>query len=248
MFLIRLLDPGLAPEQERLAWLAGSVLLYVLGTNVAWTLRWVPWTASASLLAGLVRFAFYVGMPYVALLRGVISLTSLGLVEALQRSSLYQGAFVAAGAVILMGLIGWHYRREVISLDGGTGPLLQATRQVLGQPWGWVLVLVTVIYQQIHWAFYRALPFLILDDRYTGAFLGLALVLLEAYASPRVRSDLADPARAEFLLLSAGFAVMTTVLFVLTGASWLGAGIHLAIAIGGILLIRGRSRLQPRES
>ncbi|MFQ5859488.1 MAG: hypothetical protein ACE5LU_28145, partial [Anaerolineae bacterium] len=211
-------------------------------------LRRVAWTSTASIVDGLLHFAFYIGVPYVALLRGVITPQSLGLVVASQSESLNQGALVAVGAVALMGLIGWHYRREVISLGEDAHPPLDATRQLLGRPWGWVLVLVSVICQQSHWAFYRALPFLILDDRYMGGFLGLALVMLEAYANPRVRDDLKDRAGAEFLLLSAGFAVVTTILFILTGTSWLGGGTHLAVAIGWILLVQAQQRRQPRES
>jgi hypothetical protein len=250
MPLSQLLPFVSTPEQERLVWLAGSVLLYVLGTNAAWAFRRVVtrWPAARLILAGLVRFVFFVGVPYTALLGGVITLKSLGLAQAPQRESLNQGVPLALGAVFLMGLIGWYYRREVTSLGEETAPSLQATRQMLGRPWGWVLLLIGVAYQQIHWAFYRALPFLILDDLYAGAFLGLALVLLEAYADPRVRHDLADPAGAEWLVLSAGFAVVTTVLFVLTGTSWLGAGIHFTTAIGWVLLIRARQSLRPRES
>ena len=249
MPLSRLLNLAFTPEQERLVWLAASVLMYVLGTNAAWVFRRVTrWPAVRLVLAGVTRFAFYVGIPYAALVGGVITLKALGIAEAPPPESLNQGAPLAVGAVVLMGLIGWHYRREVTSLGGEAAPSLQALQQVMGRPWGWVTLLIGVGYQEVHWAFYRALPFLILDDLYTGAFLGLALVLLEAYANPRVRRGLVDPAEAEVILLSAGFATLTTVLFVLTGTSWLGAGTHFAVVIGWILLVRARRSFQPRES
>lgn len=252
MSLSRLFDFGLTLAQERLVWLAGSVLLYVTTRNVIWALRRllqrVSWADSASLLASLIRFAFYVGIPYLALLGGIVTLPTMGLVGP-QHGSLIQRGLATVGAFILIGGIGWHYWRQVGSLDQEAGPLPQAIGQLFGQPWGWVLLLATVFYQQIHWAFYRALPFLILDDRYIGSFIGLALALLEAYADPRVRDDLTDPAQAEFLLLSAGLAVITTVLFVLAGTSWLGAGIHLLAAIGWLLfIVHGRQQLQPHRS
>ncbi|MFQ5342382.1 MAG: hypothetical protein ACE5F6_12625 [Anaerolineae bacterium] len=248
MPLSRLLNLAFTPEQERLVWLAGSVLMYAVGTNAAWVFRRVTrWPAVRFVLVAVVRFVFYVGVPYAALLGGVITLKSLGLVEAPQRESLNQGGLVAIGAVALLGLIGWHYQRQVNALDSEAPPPLQAARSVLGRPWGWAFLLIEAGYQQIHWAFYRALPFLVLGDLYTGAFLGLALVFLEAYANPRVRRGLADPARAEVILLSAGFATLTTVLFVLTGTSWMGAGTHFAAVVGSILLLHVRRSFQPRE-
>lgn len=233
MPLNQLLDLALTPDQERLAWLAGSVLLYVSTTNIAWLVRPKSRPAVLDLLISVVRFAFYVGIPYVALLGGVVTPGSLGLIAAPEREAPYRGALAAAGTVVLMALIWWYYRRQTISWDAANLP----PRWVLGRSWGWVLLLVIVLYQQIHWAFYRALPFLILEDRYIGGFLGLGVALLEAYANPRVRHDLDNPAQAEFLLGSAGFAVITTVLFVSTGTSWLGAGAHLVAATGWLLLL-----------
>ncbi|MBS1252670.1 MAG: hypothetical protein MAG451_01711 [Anaerolineales bacterium] len=246
MLLSRLIGLSLAPDQERLLWLAGSALLCVGVTNAAWAsrdvVRRVSWALTASIAAGVARFAFYVGIPYAALLAGIVTLTSLGLGPAPSRGVLNQGALVAGGAVILMGAVGWRYRREVIALGDAPGPLLGPVRQVAGRPWSWVWLLITVIHQQVHWAFYRALPLLILDDRYAGGFVGLGLVLLEAYADPRVRRDLADPGEAEFLLLSASLAVVTTVLFVLTGTSWLGAGVHFAAVAGWLSFVQVRMR------
>ncbi len=246
MLLSQFIGLSLAPDQERLLWLAGSVLLYVAVTNAAWAsrdvVRRVSWALTASIAAGVARFVFYVGIPYAALLTGLVTLTSLGLRPAPSRGVLNQGAVVAGGAVILISAVGWHYRRKVMALGDAPESLLSPGRRLAGRPWGWVWLLITVIYQQVHWAFYRALPLLILDDRYAGGFVGLGLVLLEAYADPRVRRDLIDPGEAEFLLLSASLAVVTTVLFVLTGTSWLGAGVHLAAVAGWLSFVHVRMR------
>ncbi len=241
MLLSRL--ASLSLDHERLVWLAGSLMLYIAVTNALWALsdvsKRIRWTAGATVVAGVLRFVFYAGVPYVALLGGLVTLESLGAVPAPSPESLNLGALVAAGGVVLAGLMAWHYGREVSVLYDGDTVFLASVRQTLSRPWGWVLVLLTVVYQQIHWAFYRALPALVLDDLYVGGFTGLALVLLEAYANPHIRRDLTSPARAEFLLLSAGFAVWSTLLFVLTETSWLGAAVHL-VAILGWMLLRGR--------
>ncbi|MFQ5592911.1 MAG: hypothetical protein ACE5HA_02050 [Anaerolineae bacterium] len=248
MPLSRLLNLPFTPEQERLMWLAGSVLMYAVGTNAAWVFRRVKrWPAVRLVLVAVVRFVFYVGVPYTALLGGVVTFKSLGLVEAQQRRSLNQGVLIALGTVALLGLIGWHYKRQVSILGSETPQPLQAARSVLGRPWGWAFPLIDVGYQQIHWAFFRAVPLLVVDDLYTGAFLGLTLVFLEAYANPRVRRGLSNPTEAEVILLSAGFATLTTVLFILTGTSWLGASTHFAVILGLILLFRVRQSSQPRE-
>ncbi|RME47562.1 MAG: hypothetical protein D6791_05585 [Chloroflexi bacterium] len=252
MPLTRLLSLALTPEQERLIWLAGSIALYVVATNLVWALQpalgRVRWSSAASIPVGIIRFVFYVGIPYAALLGGVVNLKSLGLVEVPSHASLNQGVLLSISAVFLMGLIGWYYRRAVMALGKGVVPPLLSVQQLLGQPWGWVLVLIRVIYQQVHWAFYRALPFLILGDLYIGSFLGLALALLEAYASPQIRLEATEPGGIEWLVLSAGFAVMSAVLFVVTETSWLGAGAHLTAAVAWILLSQLRKSLRPRQS
>lgn len=252
MLLSSVVAVKLTLEHTRLLWLATSVVLYVVARNVVWVLRpviqRVNWSPSATLVPGVLRFGFYVGMPYLALLRGVVTLPSLGVVEVEHPESLGAGVLVMIGAVVLMGLIGRQYHQANIATGDNAGLPLQAVRQVLSRPWGWVLLLTTVAYQQAHWAFYRALPALILDDRYVGSFAGLALVMLEAYADPQVREDLTDPVRAEFLLLSAGVAVVATLLFTLTGTSLLGAAMHLlflALVMGWVLLAKSRQTLQP---
>lgn len=248
MWLSRFLGLALTADQERLVWLAGSVLLYVSATNLAWAIRRVvrrvSWAPTASVLTGIARFAYYVGMPYVALLGGVVTLSALGLVPAPSRRSFSQGALLAVGAVILVGIIGWYYRRRVFTLQEAEGSRFLTTKQIVGRSRDWFAVLVILVFQQAHWAFYRALSSLTLDDRYAGSFIGLGLVLLEAYADPRVRRDLTKPDRMGFLLLSATFAVVTTVLFVLTGTSWLGAGAHLAAVVGWISFVQVRNHFR----
>ncbi len=242
----------LLPATKRLLWLAGSVLIYVLATNFSWLLRQllhrVHWSGCAIYLFGFTRFVYYVGIPYAALLRGGVTLAALGVTPVPTRDRLGQGGLVTAGMLLLIGLVVWHYRRAVSRLALETEVSTSEVVEQLNQPWGWFLVLLRVIYQEVHWAFYRALPVLILDDPYLGSFLGLALVLCEAYANPRIRELLRVAVGAELLLLSACFAVVSTLLFVLTGTSWLGAGIHLLATIGWMLLVRWQKWPAPRQS
>jgi hypothetical protein len=241
MLIGPLIGLPLALPEERLLWLAGSILLYLVSTNLAWAVRpftrRVRWSPTSGVVVGVARFAYHVGMPYAALLSGVVTLESLGLITLADPEVANAAVIVTAATLVLVGLIGWQYRRQVAALvtatvvrpaEGGEG----GTRKL-----GWGGVLFSVVTQETHWAFYRALAVLIVNDPYVGSFGGLGLILLEAYTAPQTRGRLRYPVQAEFLVLNAIFAVLSTVLFVLTGTSWLAAGAHLTAAFGWLWFV-----------
>ncbi len=240
MSLSDLLSLPLTPDQERLAWLGISLLLYLLGSLVAWGLSTVRfWPLLRSTLVGPLRFAYFVGLPYAALLSGVITLKSLGLVGVAQAEHLELGVAVGLGGGTLVVFWWWHLRRAVRHLGAATGSISRSIPPA--RRWDWAFGLIHAGYQQAHWAFYRALLILLLGDPYAGAFVGLALVCAEMLADPATRYGLATPPYAERFALTSSLAVISTVLFVLTGTSWLGAGVHLLTLVGvfGVAWLRG---------
>ena len=222
-----MIDVPLSLEQYRLVWLVGSILLYVLSVNIAWTVQAVKWSGIVTFLSELIRFGYYVGIPYFALLDGVVTLKSMGYHPMSQAENLDRGFFIAGIYCVLILVLGW-YARRVLSNSKSPRGISK------GRPFlivDWMFTLINMLFRHVHWAYYLALPVLILNDRYLGGFLGLALILGEAYANPSTRHRLGDPAETEFLLLNAGLAVLSSVLYVITGVSWLGLTSHFALVV-----------------
>ncbi|HHH41939.1 MAG TPA: hypothetical protein ENK56_08045 [Chloroflexi bacterium] len=84
-------------------------------------------------------------------------------------------------------------------------------------------------YDELHWAFYRALPLLLFASRYTGTFAGAGLVLLEALLDPHVRWQLRDPDHNPYLVLRGLTWVVSLLLFLATGNLWLSGLVHLLL-------------------
>ena len=219
-----------ALDQERLLWLGASLLLYALGSVVAWTLSPSPrWPALRTFVGGPLRFLYFVGFPYAALLRGTVTLSALGLIGVAEAQHVRLGVAVTVAGVLAVGLWWAYLQRALHQVDGSyqAQELLVPT----SSRWDWVFPLIEGGYREAHWAFYRALLVLLLRDPYAGAFLALALSLAETLADPATRYGLRTVAGAADFARTAGLAVLSTLLFVVTGTSWLGVAAHL-ITVG----------------
>lgn len=228
-----------ALDQERLLWLGASLLLYALGSVVAWTLS--PshrWPVFRTLVGGPLRFLYFVGIPYAALLRGTVTRPALGVIRVAEATHLPSGVAMAVGGVLVLGLWWAYLQRALRQVDASSQ--VQDLSVPVSSRWDWVFPLIEGGYREAHWAFYRALLVLLLRDLHTGAFLALALSLAEMLADPATRYGLRTTARAAEFARTASLAVLSTLLFAVTGTSWLGIAAHL-ITVGGI---RGFSRWQ----
>ncbi len=216
----------------------GSAVLYAMACNLAVSYRILfPVRISneiqriAVMPAGrvvyhLLLLAYYLGIPFLALLFGWLDLRALGL-------TLLDWADGVRWAIVL-ALACWSLLMFVWV------PYLRATPGVRGVGRGelqhWARRIVQVVYMQAHWAYYRATAILILlsiadDDRalYWGACTGLVLVAAEAWSDPRVRRGVARVGRGEQALWNAGQVVINTVGFVLTRNAWILILLHLAL-------------------
>ncbi len=223
-------------------WLAGSVTLAVLSTNVAWYLirgrltdRKGAWAAALGPSTWLLTALFFLLPPFAALRAGALSPYFMGLTELDWLAHLGQGGSL----IVLCGglaLFGWLiYRRRLREdLSGFPG----STRLVRG----WLAPVEAGLHQW-HWAFYRAaaitllaqgaageapgfLRALLASPLYWGSWLGLAVAGLEAALDPAVRAGLRSPGRRERIVLVATLMLVTTALFVLTHNFWLCLGCH----------------------
>lgn len=92
------------------------------------------------------------------------------------------------------------------------------------QPW-W-LVLLNVVYLEVHWAFYRSALAVLQEDLYTGVLSGLALVYLEWALSPSWRRGWRQLSRAAFQWLRVALALVSALIFLLTRNLWMSLVIH----------------------
>ena len=93
------------------------------------------------------------------------------------------------------------------------------------------VVLIEALYAEVHWAFYRAAPLVLLENVYTAALIGMVLVGVE-WSVELIRNGLsrAPEDRQRWLRRVLLLAVSAT-LFVLTRNLWLLIGLHLVLEL-----------------
>lgn len=178
------------------------------------------------------RFVYYVGLPYLVLITGVLSSRLLGLKgleyfllidvqAALESGRLaaelqYAGLlmvlewFVDSSSTIGAGLV------ALTVLAGITLGLARAGVAVAGNPG---MTAVGVIYYGLHWSFYRAIFWLIAGDLYLGVVWGAALAMMEAMLVARLRPDW--PGQQSSFLLNSVILVLTATVFYYSPNLWL---------------------------
>jgi len=244
--------PTISYKLKLSLWIALSIALYGLGANLAWHYRrpragrlgrWVQrvkgWTYTPWLLQAL-RFSFYLGIPYLALVRGVALPSLMGLTNLDWLGGIWWGTSLGLGGFLLLGFI-WRYHLR--SLTGW--PLRMKPR--LDPPLDWPELLRKAIYQEVHWAFYRSGPILLLDDYYFGVFLGFALVNLEWWADPAWRSLLAQAGKAEGILMELSIAFVMALIYLFVRNLWLVVPIHFGLSWGLLRLLQTQAALPDQE-
>lgn len=242
-------------------WLAGSLLLAIFWTNLAWSFSpWVEeerspgefgslaerivvevatWRLAPPLFQGL-RLLYYVGLPFVALFWGRDAVVGrlLGLQPFILPESGQRSAAVSANWFDWLQDFGWALALGVGSL--GLFLLAKWARRralISGQDdgsGGQTSSWETIreaAYHEIHWAFYRNAP-IVTFGYYWGVWAGLLLVALEALANPVWRRGLSIPERAPKQLLRATLAVVSGVFFLHTQNLWLSIVLHSAVSWG----------------
>jgi hypothetical protein len=197
----------------------------------------VPW------LEELLRFVYFLGIPFMAIISGWLGADLLGIrgtewmagqsVQGFLWEDWVRGLALVT-ATILGVAVAWLVSRLIARKSG----LTAATQGVPDPLWRQLL---DVFYLQLHWAFYRSGPILWLDDLYWGAMIGLGLVLLEMSLNPAFWWTLKSPETAGPPLFRLAMAWVSTLLFITTHNLWLTAGAHLVLTI----LIWGTTAQKP---
>jgi hypothetical protein len=249
---------GLGYEGQLAIWLVASFLLYVLASQIAWQSQWMfaseqypdqhdTWGRFIAQLRDhpllpfaeqALRFLYYLGIPFTAAINGLLRADLMGIsgtdwvdgqsAQGFLWEDWAQGIGLAAMAILAMSGV-WFAGR----LLSGRSGLTPATERSPAPTWQRLLDL---IYDQIHWAFYRSGPILWLVDPYWGTFAGLGLVLLEAMLNPALRWALKDSHTAGPILIRLGMAWISALLFLVTRNIWLTIAAHLAL----LALLSGR--------
>lgn len=243
-----LLDAILDYRLELALWVLASILVYGVTVNLWYRLRQAPASRLGRLsslersphslwLLQALRFVYYLCIPYLALTRGVTSPTLMGMWAAdwfheRWLAELALGLALGLGALLLLV---WGWRRYLVAvseIEGLAAPephLLE--RRVLAAPWGWGLILLEVLYLEIHWAFYRSATIRAAGDYY-GVFLGFLLVLAEWCLNPGFRKGLgvARPGGETLTAVTVAFSI--SVIYYFTANLWLCIAVHVAIQFG----------------
>jgi hypothetical protein len=262
------------------------LVAYVLASIVLWIAaaqlyRQRPGVSRIPLLregwaASILRFVYYVGIPYAALILGVVPGRYLGLVglDRLQDrpASLLAGSRPASNAweflsqvredvalvvldwlpgvgrlaglgVLMLVLLSvtWltygHMKRRLIS--GRESHQVQHTPA--SRPFrsaSWVLREsaahpssgMRVLYQAIHWSFYRSAVWALTDDLYLSVLGGIALVLVEWVLEPGWTDRAPYKQPKEDRLIDGSLLVATSVIFFFVPNLWLLVPLHWLLA------------------
>lgn len=256
---------------QLVAYVFASIILRMVAAQLCRRRTDMAWVRflSEGWAASVLRFVYYIGLPYIALILGVVPGRYLGLVGLGQAqeipSELDSGFFaqirdylslvilnwlpnvgtvVALGAVTVLFLgitwLGYAYFRGNVTSGSGVSPSSLRDGNSLG--------LIHVIYQAVHWSFYRSVVWLLTDDLYLGVFGGIILVvgewMLDAGWVHRVRR--ADT--GEVLLIDASVLVATSLIFFFVPILWLLIPVHWLLAVVSRHVVLGQGRMGDSPS
>lgn len=229
---------------DRWLWLGGSVLVALLSTWTTWLLRRQTWAqrlraSPFSLpLLQLLRFLYYVGGPFAAIIWGYdavverqFGLAPLPLllgsaITPEERLQLWTDGVRGLGWAVLLGAISWTIL-AVIWWTVGHRSNGQTVRLSLSIP----TALREAFFQETHWMFYRNGPSVVLGN-YWGAWMGLGIVALEAVLNPWWWESLRQPEKRPLTLVRAGMAVLSAVFYLQTVSLWLSILLHWGVTGG----------------
>jgi hypothetical protein len=259
-------------------WIALSILTYAISVNFAWRWRrprpgrlatriekvksWPP----GGWLFQLLRFAYYVGLPFCLLLNGDAVERSLrqfmgfgvpfgflmrgvllpraiglgGLTTFEWFAGVGMGIVLGLGAFLLMASGWWYFTRslrellweQVTSSDPETSVGEPAVVVSSPPTQAWWSILWEAIYAEMHWAFYRAGPIVLLDNYYAGVFVGFLILNLEWWTNPAWRHGWGLVGQRPDVVLRWSLAFVMAIIFFFTRNLWLAILLHWAIEMG----------------
>jgi hypothetical protein len=208
-------------KMQLLVWTILSLLLRTVAVNILYRAQGgrILLSFDESLSGVLARetalFIAMIGIPFVALVTGASGLDLMAL-----------GADLSDPANIIgFTLIDW------VRGVGEAGAVVIGLLVVLwlggrsvspGSAWGiGPIAFRDAIYNEVHWTFYRAAPFLLIGDPFWGVIVGDALVLLEWITHPASRGILATIEGRQYMTLQLACLLCSGFLYLATRNLWL---------------------------
>lgn len=218
-------DTQLLPVIWTLASMVVAVLVTLLFSPAR--VQQLRLTLGGRIIEQAARLLYFIGVPYAALLTRAIAPIDMGLAgsggpilgwtaaEWLHDLSLV----LTMGLVVLIpiGIVGWQMARA--------GHPMGVDERPPGT------IVVDAIYAEVHWAFYRAAPLIILGEVYGATLIGLALVGVELLVV-LVRNGLSrQPEDRQSWLGQLLFLAMSAATFILTRNVWLAMVLHSTVEV-----------------
>lgn len=225
---------------------AGGLILFSLLLSVGWV--WLknkrvndhPWQVEEQWLGRTAQFFYFVGVPYLGIVLGIVPARLLGL-KGLEYFVLvdlagvpFQRAVAEIQYAFVLMLLEWLVDSRATIIAGLMalvllgGIQLGLTRWAIGVETGSHLSILRIIYDGLHWAFYRAIFWLITDDLYLGVMLGASLVILEWILVAWLQKS--KQTRPQ-LLMNIIILILTAAVFFYSPNLWLLWPVHLAMVI-----------------
>lgn len=210
-------------------WVLASMVLAVLVTLTFSPTRAAHFrlTPGGRLSTQVGRLVYYVGLPYAALLTQSLSPFDLGLAG-------------NSGPIMGWSSVDWLRQLSTTLVVGALAliPIVLAARQLArtAQPLGvddrsTGAIVLEAAYAEIHWAFYRAAPLIILGDAYRATLIGLGLIGVEVLVT-LVRNGLGpQPEDYQAWLGQALLLAMSATVFIATRNVWLALLLRIAVEL-----------------
>lgn len=210
-------------------WVLASMVIAVLTTLYFSPARaaYFRLTVGGRVAEAVGRLVYFVGLPYAALLARSLSPFDLGMAG-------------NSGPLLGWSLVDWLNELNSALIIGVLAliPIGLTARQMArgGQPLGVDVrstgaTLLDAAYAEIHWAFYRAAPYIILNDVYAATLLGLVLVSVEVLVT-LVRNGLgAQPEDRQSWLGQTLLLAMSATVFIVARNVWLALVLHIVFEV-----------------
>jgi hypothetical protein len=210
-------------------WVLASMVIAVLATLALSPAQVAHFrlTSGGRVVEQIARLLYFVGLPYAALLTKSLAPIDLGMAG-------------NSGPIVGWSSVDWLTQLGQVLVIGLLAliPISLAARQMAraGKPLGVDIrstgaILIDAGYAEIHWAFYRAAPLIILTDGYGATLIGLGLVSVELVVK-LVRNGLGtQPEDRQSWLGQILLLAMSATVYITTRNVWLALLLHIAVEV-----------------